>query len=177
MQSALEEENLLGLLVRQLLLLAARVRILLTPNLFFLVQHLRRVVPFHSVVVLGLMLLYALHKAHVVNVKTITNAITRLTILLLLRINGVHDHFAVLGRRAREHCYGILRYVLQSFLGEVVQSLRHTQIRMFLDYAHEPIQVIERNKSVLVLVYVSEQKQVILEQLLIIHDVELLSIG
>ena len=177
MQGALEEENLLGLLVRQLLFLTACVRVLLTPNLFFLVQDLRCIVPFDSVVVLGLMLLYALYKAYVVNVKAIANTIARLTILLLFRIYRVHDHFAVFGRWAREHCYGILRYVLQSFLGKVVQSLRHSQIRMFLDYAHEPIQIIERNEPVLIFVYVSKQKEVILKQLLIINDVELLSVG
>lgn len=138
-QGALEEENLFRLLIRQLLLLTACVRILLTPNFFLLVEHLCRVVPLDSVIVFGLVLLYALHEAYVVDVEAIANAITSLTILILLCIYRVHDHFTVLRGRAGEHGNRILRYVLQSLLGEVVQSLRHSQIRMLLDYAHKPI--------------------------------------
>jgi len=113
--------------------------ILLTPNLFFLVEHLCRIVPLNSVIVLGLVLLYTLHEAHVVDVEAIANAITGLTVLILLRIYRVHDHFTVFRGRAGEHGYWILRYILQSLLGEVVQSLRDPQIRVLLDYAHKPI--------------------------------------
>ena len=42
---------------------------------------------------------------------------------------------------------------------------------MFLDYADEPIQIIKGNEAVLVLVYVAEQEQVVLEQFLVVDDV------
>lgn len=154
-QSTLKEENLLGLLVSELLLLTTIVRILLAPYFFFLVQDLCRIVPLDPVIVLGLVLLNALHEAHVVDVETIANSIASLTILILFCINRVHNHFAVLRRRTSEHSDWILGYILQSLLSQIIQPLRHSQIRMLLNYANKPVQIVERYQSVLVLVNVS----------------------
>ena len=95
MQSALEEENLFRLLITQFFFLATIVLILFTPNFFLFIQNLGSIVPFNSIIVLCLMPLYALNEANVVNVEAIANTITSLTILLLLCIYGVSDHFSI----------------------------------------------------------------------------------
>lgn len=95
-------------------------RILLTPYLFLLVEHTCRVVPFYLVIILALVLRYAFHKALIVNVEAVADAVAGLTVLVLLRVNGLHYHLAVLRRGAGEHGYAILVDVVQALLGEIV---------------------------------------------------------
>lgn len=95
-QRALKEEYFFGLFVGEFFLVTAGMRVLLTPNLFFLVQNLGCVFPLEPVLVLSLVLLYAFDEAGVINIKAIANSIAGLTVLVLFCVDGLQDHLPVL---------------------------------------------------------------------------------
>lgn len=118
----------------------------------------------------------ALDEAFVIDVEAVTYAVAGLTVLILLSIYGFHNHLAILGGGSGDHGYWVLCYVVQALVRQLIKSLGHAEVGVLLDYAHEPIQIIERYQSIFVFLDVSQQEEVVLQQLLVVEDIKLFPI-